>query len=734
MLSQPAKVYCSLLSACALLLTSVSSAQPSGPNPELREKLKTAKTVRIVVKQDYTWPNDDAAEEDDSAENKKDAAKAQPKQPKISLPLAQAASDIFGSFGVKAIASDDADLVLQVDASFEPVSGIYETIGTQYTGASLSGAVSLSQGEKELTSIAMEFEYHRSEVVTVSSYGGFSTSVFSRPEGAPFTSTLPGYYRALMELGSEFLDADVIARALTLKDPIQRAVAVLIVANSEPNAADADVRPPGTNARGKADLRVGRIHPELAAKLAPLLRDESREVRAAAAWGLAQIGGADSVPKLIDAIEASSSWTKLPEIVLPNSDDDEYSAFVDDEERPSLTDYPESIFQRGFGGDADVLAFAKAAVLELGNRYPAVHEILIGELKAKNAERRANAAMLLAEFKRPEAREPLEKLLGDTAPAVRALAVKALGTLAIAKSASPLMEATLDSDPYVRSRARDAVSNLVEEHRIALLQAGGHAAERGKKLSRESLYSVAKSTDPVLRWIALDDLPEPTNAAEWDILGSAIQDRYPLVRSAALAIAARTQNPGPLRNALISALRDPEGRMRAAIISELGRLKDPELVEVLVPFITDSRASVRATLMTALPPTSDPRCLTLLIAGLHDGGENVRENAIDALALTSNPHATGVLLAFLISEPHVMPELVVEALARRKDSSAAGPLIKLLAETASKAEAGNYGAEEFASEINNALKAITGKKFRTAAEWSSWSNGGAGTATTPTEN
>lgn len=84
---------------------------------------------------------------------------------------------------------------------------------------------------------------------------------------------------------------------------------------------------------------------------------------------------------------------------------------------------------------------------------------------------RQRAVGLLGKLREPRAAEPIERLLGDSLPSVRALAAWALGRIGLEASAEALIAALDDSDLNVRRHAVASLGELRSRAAVAPLVA-----------------------------------------------------------------------------------------------------------------------------------------------------------------------------------------------------------------------------------------------------------------------
>jgi HEAT repeat protein len=128
---------------------------------------------------------------------------------------------------------------------------------------------------------------------------------------------------------------------------------------------------------------------------------------------------------------------------------------------------------------------------------------------------------------------------------------------------------------------------------------------------------------------------------------------------------------------LIGKLKDKHGDSRQSAVDELGRIKDPRVVEPLIVTLKDGDAGVRLHAADALGQIKDPRAVEPLIAALKDTDSHVRFSAAAALVKIAAP-AVEPLVAALKDPDSNVRVLAADALGEIKDLRAVEPLVAAL--------------------------------------------------------
>ena len=219
------------------------------------------------------------------------------------------------------------------------------------------------------------------------------------------------------------------------------------------------------------------------------------------------------------------------------------------------------------------------------------------------------------------------------------------------------------------------------------------------------LVSVLRDTDRAVREAAIGALTaigEPSVPA----LGLCLSDPQVGVQEAASAVLAVIADERVLAP-LIASLRNRDWIVRMHAVKALGRIKDPNSIEPLIPLLQDKVKAVREEVTAALAAIGDAAIPSLLAALTHtewlvrlhavealgkmrsaaavepllsvlfnDHDTAIREDTIRALGLIGDPRALDFLQVAL-KEPGLRP-LAVEAMGHIGDRRAVPLLIKVL--------------------------------------------------------
>ena len=167
--------------------------------------------------------------------------------------------------------------------------------------------------------------------------------------------------------------------------------------------------------------------------------------------------------------------------------------------------------------------------------------------------------------------------------------------------------------------------------------------------------------------------------------------------------------------------KDGSAPVRAEVARLLGDLRDPAAVDPLVLTLKDADSDVRYQAAKALGEIRDRRAVDPLLAALADGDADLRFGAAIALGHIENPavvKAVNPRVAAALLEAAKDKDLMartqaLEGLALMGDRRAAKPIIRLLEETPASFVRHSI--------MMSALRGLTGHEFGPdAAAWRAW--------------
>ncbi len=685
-----------------------------------RHELRAVRKVKLEIRQDYQRDED---EEDGGM-------RPLPKpvgEAKGFLPLLALATDVVKLAGWKpASAGEEGDVILRVDVIGKPLRAYYASItpggpaGSHYTGARLSGKITLEKGDTTL--LMEEFEAMKPVQDRINrSYVEWSD--------APFQELLSEYCEGVSGLLGRVLGSSILVAGLENNNPSIRTGALrALVTLGDPSAAPAFIR---------------------------LLGDKAEDISRLAAWGAGALGAPEALPALLAALRTippAPSDVDGPgrrgwlEISLERESPEHRVEWL----KQQFSDYESTLDRR------HAILWALMQI-----DAPEKKERLRSALNDPGpAEFRANAVLLLGWSEGSPAREALHVALSDSDALVRAAALVAIQSVGGDGPTEPLLKAASDDDAMVRGRAREALEEaqrkrwdnhvvasriqpayLARGNREFLTAALGHAdpliraealqtvVEVGVRDYLPAIREIARQDKlPFLRHDSLEVLTDQHDPQSIEAVIACLTDAVPFVRRQALAVLSGAASeweqsaPPPLPGSVVApllALPSAERTESAdAILGILQRVEGPAGVQEIERMARAAGpVTIRRQAVKHLAATRPHDTLPLLLelAGTTDG-----ELALvvgDCLVEINQPDALDPLIALLKADRMETRRLAAHLLGRMRQPRAVGPLIAALQISRSP---GPNSDEQLAGAASRALQALTGRNFLTAEEWRKW--------------
>lgn len=392
--------------------------------------------------------------------------------------------------------------------------------------------------------------------------------------------------------------------------------------------------------------------------LARLARDADVSVAGAAAVALGRIGGPDAAKALAALLREG------PEALRPTATD-AYLACAD--RLTSAGAGPDAlVIYRSLYGNAkeppQVRAAALRGILSVDGKKAL--PLLVEEAMGGNV----GALRLAREMPGPEATKALAAALPDLPPAAQAVLLDELKGRGDPAARSAALDALRSADQAVRLAALDALSTLGDAASIPLLaQAAAGAEGPERDAARRSL---ARISDP------------QADAAIVAALGkSDAKVRAELL----LALGARGAEAHD--KVLLDAAADPDKAVRAAALSALEDLADPDTVPGLVALAGKPDADLGAiekalAAACARAPDKDA-CVGSVAAAIAGAGEGAKASLLRVLARTGGTKALEAVRAAVKDPSAAVQDAAVRALADWPDAAPADDLLAI-AKTAEK--------------------------------------------------
>lgn len=680
---------------------------------QVRAELRAVRTVRLEVKQTYDFSRDDESEP---------ATPRPAPEGKGFLPLLPLATEIVKFAGWRvAPGGTPADLTVRIEVMGRALGAEYTgTIsGYQYSGAALTGTVTLERNGQTLLEQSIEGEV--SPPYSITSYYG-------TPASAPFSRTLPDYCAGVWSALGQALGSGPLVTGLQRgSDDVKEGARQAVL-----GACDESTRPTFLAMLGGSD--------------------EEGMVRLAA-LGLGVVGASADFTPLLDALRAVTD--------VPGADLAERRDWVEIEHFPEGPEGRRAMaqeFVRDGSPDRRSALLWALTQIEAPDR---TQRLAAAVRSGEHGPFRANAALLLGGLEEPAAIEVLASSLGDADALVRLAALAGLADQSGENLVEPLLRLTDDADAAVRTLARERLELFIDRRWSAFRTARGMNVIDSAAENAEFMAAAFEQADPLVRahalelageqserpyraavcrmarqdtWVFLREaavtaLKDDHDPAAFETLAAALSDPAPSVREAALAAltgesaAWEQSSPPPLPEVVVepalALAREDNGRQGDRAVGLLGRvggLTATRALERLArePGPEEVRRLAVMTLVKTRPSSTAPVLVDLATAAT---GGALDEAVGSGLAELSHPATLDPLIALLKTGSPAGRRVAAIALGGMKQRRAVGPLIAAL----QAAEASGAGADEtLANVIRSSLQELTGEWYHGAAEWRTW--------------
>ncbi|MFP4055702.1 MAG: HEAT repeat domain-containing protein [Candidatus Brocadiia bacterium] len=378
------------------------------------------------------------------------------------------------------------------------------------------------------------------------------------------------------------------------------------------------------NDRVGAKVVLGDLGPPAQEVFFKVLKTGSLQARAAAAEGLGKAGDARAIGPLLDSLKTEEDWlrrraTKTIDIL---------SSRLKDQAVPPLAACLKTVETPRIRAAA-----ARALRWTLTKESRQGLEPLLDALSDEAPEVRAAAAETLGRvgilsWKRKlvqSAVEPLLARLADDAPSVRANAAKSLGAIKEPRAVAPLVKARTDPAAEVRAAAAEAMGRM-----------------DGPEAFNAILIALT-DREGAVRASAVAALKRKKDTRVVGLLCGALSDPAPHVRlAAAQALRSKTGYPRPSGlvrwtggeravTKLLTALDDPNDRVRMAVAEVLGRLPDRRALQPLMAHLGDPSDYARERIVGAIKAIAGRDAPDLFIKALSHKDDAARKEALSQL-------------------------------------------------------------------------------------------------------
>jgi HEAT repeat protein len=379
------------------------------------------------------------------------------------------------------------------------------------------------------------------------------------------------------------------------------------------------------------------------------LEDRDQEIRRRSAVALERLGVAANLVQMIDAGEriteasetlgrlAAAGTRELLAELLFHPAPEVREVAITAIRRAGRSDLGTELIQRAATDPEPslrVLALDTLRTLRLDRALPAA---LTGAVDP-DPRVRATAIQLAATFGAPDIPDVLRAHTTDPEPLVRAAAARALGALKASSAHAELSR--LMNDPV--SAVREA----------AVLAAG----EAGLRQLVPEMVALLGDSDEGVRTAAARSVAALGDRSAVPGLLRAFPQADPNLREGIVAAVSRL-DPSAMAGLIDTLMQRNDTGGKLSVARTLGRVRQPEAVEVLIRLSRDPDSSVRAASLESLgrsarfkgpPPES---LASAVAAGLGDADQSVRAAAIDLCSRICLPDQGPRLLALLQTDP-----------------------------------------------------------------------------------
>ena len=388
---------------------------------------------------------------------------------------------------------------------------------------------------------------------------------------------------------------------------------------------------------------AGRKGPDVTDALLARFADEYRRVRNAAATSLAGREGPGVTEALLHRLDDGNTYVRRLAVRALTGRD--------------ASAVTEALIRHRTDND---WVTRRSIVKALSSRDdPRVTDVLLSLLKDSNKDVRRAATEALAGRHAPAVTEALLILLGDEFRDVRLAAAEVLAEMDTADVTKALLARLGDRSRDVR---RSAVRAL--------------ARRQGGDLT-EILLERLDDQDEAVRRTLVEVLAERETAKVTDALLACLADEHRIVRRAAVEALAQRDGAN-VTEALAARLTDEHRAVRLAAVKALAGRNEPKVSDELLARLHDADWATRSAAARAIAALPGEEITTALIALLGDQQGDVRLVAIEALAERGGQRVTEALLPPLGDQQRGICVAAIEALAEREGSSITEALLALL--------------------------------------------------------
>ena len=458
--------------------------------------------------------------------------------------------------------------------------------------------------------------------------------------------------------------------------------------------------------RAKCATALGRLGDRRAITylLEHLLSDPAPFVRARIAGTLGQFDDPEVIDRLVRALGDPAWWVRMRSVEAL----EHIGARAEGPLLVALDDPdPEIRIRAAVGLERLGVPATLVGMIERAERLPEAMETLVKFASAGAREllaelllhpslevRQAVVSAIRHAARRDLAAELIEAARRDAAPALRAAAFEALGSLGAPEAVPPALDGLTDAEDEVRSAAIGVLGSLGGPEVVARLRERTADPEAGVRAAAARALGLLRAADAAPDFLRLLGDPRPEvreagarAAADVRVGGTTpgliglLGDADPGVRQAAVEGLGRLSDPAAVP-ALVHAFEEADSAMREAIVEAvslidvgtveglidvlvssgdtagklgairtLGRLPPSAAAGALDRLSQDPEPEVRAAAIEAFGRVGGEVARVAVVAGLHDPDDEVRAAALDAASRMQLPDQEQIVLGLLEHDP-----------------------------------------------------------------------------------
>jgi HEAT repeat protein len=346
---------------------------------------------------------------------------------------------------------------------------------------------------------------------------------------------------------------------------------------------------------------------------------------------------------------------------------------------------------REFLKDSDARVRTKA-VQALGNMRDTLSvDLLLQLLTDDSSDVKIAAIGTLAKLNEPRSCDSLWQVsTGDKDPQVRSIALQAIRTIGD-NIINPYMGIFISNDVAART---DAVKKLSELGRcviLPLIECTKHAAASvreiaitilgniGNDIASKRLIEASNDADPKVRVTALTALGKIHSETTLRYLLNCLRDLDPIIVSTATDVL--VERGEEIVKFLPRILSEQDLNSQITVTRLIGKIQNPDLVNILAEYLSDSRMWIRRAVCFALGEIRNPLAANLLTEKcLFDQEALVRAAAAQALGKLKMPFVLDALLNALGDDEESVKNAVIKAIGELQITESGAHLLKFLSD------------------------------------------------------